>query len=219
VAMDEIGAEAGIVGSGVYRHFASKNDLLVALLDQAMQRLQNRATTIVAQTDDDHVALSLLVRDHIRVALHDRDILAVYHREAHSLPDADRRRLRREQRHYIEEWVAAARPRRRRAAAARARRHRRGAGDAVLPQRADRAAARRAARRDRPRLPGRAPELGAGCEPDLTRACSYHTTRPRSAIDVSRLFRPGGTPVPAADPALRPRIDRSAPDPPCPATR
>lgn len=105
VAMDEIGAEAGIVGSGVYRHFASKNDLLVALLDQAMQRLQNRATTIVAQTDDDHVALSLLVRDHIRVALHDRDILAVYHREAHSLPDADRRRLRREQRHYIEEWV------------------------------------------------------------------------------------------------------------------
>lgn len=105
VAMDEIGAEAGIVGSGVYRHFASKNDLLVALLDQAMQRLQNEAAAIVARADDDHVALTLLVRAHIRVALDDRDILAVYHREAHSLPDADRRRLRRAQRHYIEDWV------------------------------------------------------------------------------------------------------------------
>jgi len=35
----------------------------------------------------------------------DHDVLAVYHREVHTLPEEDRRRLRRRQRHYIEEWV------------------------------------------------------------------------------------------------------------------
>lgn len=34
VGMAEIGAEAGIVGSGIYRHFPSKEAILVALLDR-----------------------------------------------------------------------------------------------------------------------------------------------------------------------------------------
>ncbi|MBY0288391.1 MAG: TetR/AcrR family transcriptional regulator [Mycobacteriaceae bacterium] len=45
VAMDEIGDEAGIVGSGVYRHFSDKQNILVALLDQDMARLQSEART------------------------------------------------------------------------------------------------------------------------------------------------------------------------------
>jgi len=47
----------------------------------------------------------MLVRDHIEVALTDRDALAVYHREVRTLPEDERRRLSRSQRHYIEEWV------------------------------------------------------------------------------------------------------------------
>src|SRR5262245_47620779 len=39
IGMADIGAEAGIVGSGVYRHFASKDAILVALLDRVMGRL------------------------------------------------------------------------------------------------------------------------------------------------------------------------------------
>ena len=35
----------------------------------------------------------------------DRDALAVYHREVRTLPEDERRRLSRAQRHYIEEWV------------------------------------------------------------------------------------------------------------------
>ncbi|MGH3172520.1 MAG: hypothetical protein ACRDPF_01460, partial [Streptosporangiaceae bacterium] len=50
-------------------------------------------------------SLTLLVRDHIEVALTDRDALAVYHREVRTLPEDERRRLSRSQRHYIEEWV------------------------------------------------------------------------------------------------------------------
>ena len=47
------------------------------------------------------------------MAIEDRSVLAVYHREIYTLPDEDRRRLRRRQRHYIEEWVIALAPLRR----------------------------------------------------------------------------------------------------------
>jgi hypothetical protein len=35
----------------------------------------------------------------------DRELAQVYHNEIHNLPEDDRRRLRRKQRLYIEEWV------------------------------------------------------------------------------------------------------------------
>jgi AcrR family transcriptional regulator len=39
VSLADIGAAAGIVGSGVYRHFASKAAILVALFDEFTGRL------------------------------------------------------------------------------------------------------------------------------------------------------------------------------------
>jgi AcrR family transcriptional regulator len=105
ISMADIGAEAGIVGSGVYRHFGSKTAILVAMADRVMDRLLRREAEIVAAAGDAREALSLLVRDHIEVALTDRDALAVYHREVRTLPEGERRRLSRAQRRYIEEWV------------------------------------------------------------------------------------------------------------------
>ena len=105
ISMADIGAEAGIVGSGVYRHFDSKTAILVAMANRVMDRLMTRAVEIVASAPDDRQSLSMLVRDHIEVALTDRDALAVYHREVRTLPADERRRLSRSQRHYIEEWV------------------------------------------------------------------------------------------------------------------
>jgi AcrR family transcriptional regulator len=113
VGMADIGAEAGIVGSGIYRHFESKDAVLVALLDQVMDRLAAGAERILAEVPDERAALSALVRDHIRVAIEDRSVLAVYHREIHNLPADERRRLRRRQRHYIEDWVHVLAPLRR----------------------------------------------------------------------------------------------------------
>jgi AcrR family transcriptional regulator len=113
VGMAEIGAEAGIVGSGIYRHFPSKDDILVVLLDEGMARLQRGTTAAIAAGTDDHVTMSALVRDHIAVAIEHRSMLAVYHREVHNLPADARRRLRRAQRHYVEDWVATLAPLRR----------------------------------------------------------------------------------------------------------
>jgi AcrR family transcriptional regulator len=113
VGMAEIGAAAGIVGSGIYRYFDSKAALLAALLAQVMELLESEAATIVAAAADDRTALSGLVRSHVRIAIDDRRLLQVYHREAHNLPEDDLRRLRRAQRLYIEEWVAVLAPLRR----------------------------------------------------------------------------------------------------------
>jgi AcrR family transcriptional regulator len=105
ISMADIGAEAGIVGSGIYRHFDSKTAILTAMLDQVLDRLTDRTAAILGAGGSDGQMLSELVRDHIEVALQHRDVLAVYHFELHTLPEEDRRRLRRGQRLYIEEWV------------------------------------------------------------------------------------------------------------------
>jgi len=105
ISMADIGAEAGIVGSGIYRHFDSKTAILVAMADRVMDRLMQAASQIIAASPGERECLSMLVRDHIEAALTDRDALAVYHREVRTLPEDERRRLSRLQRHYIEEWV------------------------------------------------------------------------------------------------------------------
>jgi AcrR family transcriptional regulator len=113
ISMADIGAEAGIVGSGIYRHFGSKTAILVAMADRVMDRLMDHAAKIIAAGSDNQQTLSMLVRDHIEVALTDRDALAMYHREVRTLPEDERRRLSRAQRHYIEEWVLLLAPLRR----------------------------------------------------------------------------------------------------------
>ncbi|MEM6107536.1 TetR/AcrR family transcriptional regulator [Mycobacterium sp. 050272] len=105
VGLVDIGARAGIVGSGIYRHFPSKDAILVALLDKVMRRLSEGATAIISTTGSDHEALSALVDDHIQIAIEDRAVLAVYHREGHNVAPEQQRMLRRAQRHYVEEWV------------------------------------------------------------------------------------------------------------------
>jgi AcrR family transcriptional regulator len=105
ISMADIGAEAGIVGSGVYRHFDSKTAILVAMADRVMDRLLTREAEIVAASPDPGLRLSMLVRDQIEVARTHRDELAVYHREVRTLPEDERRRISRLQRDYIEEWV------------------------------------------------------------------------------------------------------------------
>ena len=113
VGMADIGAAAGIVGSGIYRHFDSKAALLSALLEQLMDEMTRAAAAAVADATDDRHALERLVATHVRFAIEERRLLQVYYREAHHLPEEALRGLRRSQRHYIEEWVIALAPLRR----------------------------------------------------------------------------------------------------------
>lgn len=113
VSLADIGSAAGIVGSGIYRHFGSKSAILDALLDQALDRLQGSAAQAMASGAPAGQVLKALVADHVAFAVDDRRLVQLYQREIHTLPDADRRRLRLRQRDYIEEWarvLARARP-------------------------------------------------------------------------------------------------------------
>jgi AcrR family transcriptional regulator len=105
VGVAEIGAAAGVTGAAIYRHFGTKKDLLVALMDQVVDDLLARAKA-AAMTEN---PLESLIDSHVEFALRDRAIIGVYDQESHNLPSADLRRLRRKQRAYVDQWVAALR--------------------------------------------------------------------------------------------------------------
>lgn len=105
VSMEDIGDAVGITASAIYRHYESKNAVLVAMLDRVVDRLLSEGRAIAAGTADPVQALTRLVDGYIDFVLYDRDAAQVYFREIGSVPLEDRRRLRRNQRLYVEEWV------------------------------------------------------------------------------------------------------------------
>ncbi len=105
VGIAEIGAAAGVTGSAIYRHFANKEHMLVALIERVVDELLDGARVAIAGAATDHEALRALIAAHVDFALRERAIIAVYDQEIHNLPDADRRRLRRQQRVYTELWI------------------------------------------------------------------------------------------------------------------
>jgi AcrR family transcriptional regulator len=106
VGIADIGAAAGVSGSAIYRHFSSKHEILVALLDNVVDGLLAQATAIAHEHDDPDPCLDTLVRAHIAFALRDRAVIRVYSQEINHLPAEDRRRIRRTQRDYAAVWSA-----------------------------------------------------------------------------------------------------------------
>ncbi|MDJ0420109.1 TetR/AcrR family transcriptional regulator [Rhodococcus opacus] len=105
VSMADIGAASGITGSAIYRHFDSKSAVLVELFDSAIDRLLEDAERTLDSGIELEQALRELVEGQIEFVVGKREVAQVYHNEIHNLPEDDRRRLRRKQRLYIEEWV------------------------------------------------------------------------------------------------------------------
>jgi AcrR family transcriptional regulator len=104
--MADIGSAAGVTGSAIYRHFDSKSAVLVALFDRVIDRLRRNQRRILRETGDPATALARLVEVQVEFVVANRELARVYIREISNLPEADRRRLRRKQRLYVEEWVA-----------------------------------------------------------------------------------------------------------------
>ena len=105
VGVDEIGAAAGVSGAAIYRHFAGKQDLLVAVIERAVDALMGKARAIVASSASPEAALNQLVRAHVDFAMGETALITVYDQESHNLADLPRRRLRRQQRAYTELWI------------------------------------------------------------------------------------------------------------------
>lgn len=105
VTMEDLGAAAGISGSSVYRHFASKADLLAAVYYRATDRLAAATSAVVDDARDPGEALRRLVEAYVGFSFERSDLAAVYLSEAENLPDADRHALRKAQREHVEQWV------------------------------------------------------------------------------------------------------------------
>lgn len=104
VNLNDIGTEAGIVGSGIYRHFANKMGILVELLDQLTDRLLRDADEIARNEPDALTALVALLSAQIERTIEDRELYLVYIQESRHLPEDDYERLRLKQRRYIAVW-------------------------------------------------------------------------------------------------------------------
>ena len=109
VSVHEIGAAAGISGPGIYRHFASKEALLGAVLVSISERLLEGGRLRRAAASSPADALTALVAFHADFALDHPELITVQDREFAHLPDDDRRRVRQLQRAYVEIWVEALR--------------------------------------------------------------------------------------------------------------
>ena len=105
VTVDDIGDAVGLTGPALYRHFAGKEALLVAVFDQVIEQLTTRLRGLLADAPDPTTALWAIVRLHVEFAIEQRQNVAVWRQEFQNLPDPDRWRLRRAQRLYVEEWV------------------------------------------------------------------------------------------------------------------
>lgn len=106
VSMEDIGDAVGITASAIYRHYESKSAVLVAMLDRVVDKLLRDAQAIASGgLADPRAALARLIDGYIDFVINDRDAAQVYFREVAQVPPDDRRRLRRNQRLYVEEWV------------------------------------------------------------------------------------------------------------------
>ncbi|WP_234353865.1 TetR/AcrR family transcriptional regulator [Gordonia iterans] len=105
VRLEDIAAEVGISGPAMYRHFASKNDVLDELLLDISERLFTGGEEVAEKGGAPADVLRSLVEFHIDVLVTKPDLIAIQDRDLDSLtPDANHR-VRSLQRRYVENWV------------------------------------------------------------------------------------------------------------------
>lgn len=107
VSLDEIGAEVGVTGQAIYRHFNSKQDMLGVLIGQASRYLLDCGLEIEEQYASSYQRLQHLVALQTEFALNSSDIIRVQDRDLASVEDHMQRDIRRTQRKFIDIWIRA----------------------------------------------------------------------------------------------------------------
>ncbi len=105
VSVDDLGAAAGITGPGLYRHFPSKDALLMAVLDRIWERLAPAVEQAESAPAAD--ALEILLAAHLDLALDRPAALELLLRELPHLPEDYRRLARRNHERYVAVWARA----------------------------------------------------------------------------------------------------------------
>lgn len=109
VSLSDISASLGMTGPAVYRHFKSKQALLVAVLDTCIDALLDEIRLVVDCHREPAATLVDIVDRHLHFVFTQSGNITTWRTDFASLPPLDRSRLRRQQRRYTEEWVEALR--------------------------------------------------------------------------------------------------------------
>jgi AcrR family transcriptional regulator len=104
VGVDEIGKRAGLSGSGIYRHFASKDEILGLLFDRAADLL---LMSLGRPRSDYHEELRVLIDAHVDFAFEHQKLAVIWALDLRALTGAYRRSFRERQRLYADRWIAA----------------------------------------------------------------------------------------------------------------
>jgi AcrR family transcriptional regulator len=86
---NEIGAAAGLTGPSIYRHFATKDELLVAAVLEGAVHLGDGVSK-AKEASDPMAALQILCATFVELALNDPDLMCVYFYEARHMPHTSR---------------------------------------------------------------------------------------------------------------------------------
>ncbi len=105
VSIEDIGGAVGISGPALYRHFSGKEALLAEMLLDISYRLRESAVAVVTTASGPSETLDALLHVQITFALEQPALITVHDRELGNVPERERRRIRRLQRLYVEEWV------------------------------------------------------------------------------------------------------------------
>ncbi|MFT4136928.1 TetR/AcrR family transcriptional regulator [Microbacterium sp.] len=105
VSLEDLGAAVGVTGPAIYRHFASKQALLGAILVRVSEELLDGGRAVEAETPAPAERLDRLIAYHVDFALSGADVIRVQDRDLPSLSEQDRRTVRTLQRAYVGVWV------------------------------------------------------------------------------------------------------------------
>jgi AcrR family transcriptional regulator len=105
VGIDEIAKKAGITGSGIYRYFSSKDEILGVLFDEALDALFDLLSRGDFDRNDRLDELAFLARTHAEFVVEYQQAAIIMIRDESSLALTHRRRHHRRVKPYIARWI------------------------------------------------------------------------------------------------------------------
>ena len=103
VGMDEIGAAAGVTGPAIYRHFESKAQVLAAVIDTIIDAVASDEIRL-AESASPCAELSARIEQYAAGVAGRRELMAIFVREVHHLPQDQAAALRQRQRDLVVQW-------------------------------------------------------------------------------------------------------------------
>lgn len=92
-SMRDLGKELGLLGSSLYSHIDSKEDLLVEVVDEGARLFLDSARQVLEHAGTASDRLRALVSSHVDVVLGHQDVVRTYLNEARMLDEGHRSRV------------------------------------------------------------------------------------------------------------------------------